>query len=1502
MNHIPTGTYLIGSSRSRRKPLFQVCAFIATIAALVAAQSASATSYTWTNAPSGNWSAPASWSPNSPAGGPTAADTVAFTYLDTSAISSTVNNTVDLGFAGTVAALIYSSTNVNTFQVTQIPAGQTLDVTNKVTVGQQNGVQLMTQAYMTGGGKFVTSTTNLSIQNYGSASGAGSIATLNLSNLSTFIYTNPIATLSVGDTASGLTRSGGNLYLADSSNLITVSNINLGTSSSAQAGPNSSLVLGAGTNIINVANFNVANNKNSVNVTFAATTGGLRVRGLAGTDTSRANITIGNRNQSGTGTCQGQMLFYGSPVDIKAATLTVGANPNTGSTTTDNGTGVLQFDTGTVDATTVIMATSATANGVANGTITIGQDGELIVGSGGLSLLNQAVVQTGSFFETGTLNISNGTVVANGSIIVTTNAGGNGVSTINFLTGGNLVLGSGAFAGTVASPIGNLNFNITDSATLEFAMPSFTQTNIVVNSLVWPTTDSLLTFSILSLPADMTVGTVIPLMAFNSMSGGSFTAPGLVLPPGVTGNLSLSGNTIVLAITGGVGPGIGGINQLINPGFELTPGGIGWTAVGNTSVITVGTATYPNSASGPCPQDPTAELVVSHSGTNVANIRGSNLASGSTNSWSQTVATTPGTTFTAGGFTYISHEDLMTGRSTFLYQVDFLNSSNTVLASFQSCTVTNLTCTSTTPFPVDTWTYLAATNQMQVIGGVNTGVVVSNVASGVLTAPPGSSKVQLNAYFIQRNATDSGSVYLDDLNIGFAGTPVPPSVTTGNDNLITLSTNVVLSCTATSTVTTISSVQVIATTNTLGGTPITVTNGIGSSLAVTGLGTSGVGINYALAPNTVYSPLIVEVTDANGVSAFATNTLDTIVPSLVIEAADFNFTSNGISGQFIDTPANGGLALYTNQVGTQGIDENKNTTRTATQSYYRPNDAVIIQAAAPGSGTPPTGTEQKFVSAAANGDTTDVEVEVGYNSVGDWLNYSRTFGPGGSAPAGTYNVFCYAATSGSGPLGTFSEVTSDPTQPNQTTALLGTWGNSSFTDNGYNNYRYVPLLDQFGNLVSVTLANGVTTFRTTVTNNPNLGFYLFVPVVPILTPTLVTIAPNGDVPFQASNQLSFVLSPEAGAPILTNSIALYLNGVNVSSGLGFTSADGGAWDVNFPLQSNALYTATIDVTNTSGLVSTFTVNFDTFNANNYQWEAVDYDYSTNGGANAGAFIDDSVPTGNTSAAVANTSDSAGNVGGILNTNSYFGYPGNDIGDAVAQQGIDINYASTSGIQHEYRADTVGTEVSTDYLRPKFLAAQALFGDTNICPFDLGWFNGGDWVNYTRTYPTNYFNVWARLAGGNGAFSGTILSMVTSGVGTMNQASNVLGTFSDPNAAGWQAWHWVPLLDTNGNMVTVQLGGKATLKLTSGNNLNAQFFMLTPAVIEAAPFSISGAVSSGKVLISFPTQSGHNYNVWQAGSLTGAWTQVAGPIPGNGSINVVTQAVSGAESFYRVSAQ
>jgi len=141
-------------------------------------------------------------------------------------------------------------------------------------------------------------------------------------------------------------------------------------------------------------------------------------------------------------------------------------------------------------------------------------------------------------------------------------------------------------------------------------------------------------------------------------------------------------------------------------------------------------------------------------------------------------------------------------------------------------------------------------------------------------------------------------------------------------------------------------------------------------------------------------------------------------------------------------------------------------------------------------------------------------------------------------------------------------------------------------------------------------------------------------------------------------------------------------------------------------------------------------------------------------------------------------------------------------------------------------------------------------------------------------------------------------VVTSGLGTAIQTSNVLGTFADPNAAGWQAWHWIPLLDSNGNTVVTKLGGKTTLKVTSGNNINSEFFMLTPAT---PPVILSATVSGGQINISIPTANGYTYTLLYSATLPAtSWTPVGSPITGDGNTHVISQSASGPTGYYRVS--
>ena len=81
-------------------------------------------------------------------------------------------------------------------------------------------------------------------------------------------------------------------------------------------------------------------------------------------------------------------------------------------------------------------------------------------------------------------------------------------------------------------------------------------------------------------------------------------------------------------------------------------------------------------------------------------------------------------------------------------------------------------------------------------------------------------------------------------------------------------------------------------------------------------------------------------------------------------------------------------------------------------------------------------------------------------------------------------------------------MTNNPAATGQMTNFIGNFGGSAFSDNGYNHFVYAPLVDQFGNRVALTVSNGVQTFRAQIASSdtPNVGFYMFVPVVPIYTP------------------------------------------------------------------------------------------------------------------------------------------------------------------------------------------------------------------------------------------------------------------------------------------------------------------------------------------------------------------------------------------------------------------
>lgn len=282
--------------------------------------------------------------------------------------------------------------------------------------------------------------------------------------------------------------------------------------------------------------------------------------------------------------------------------------------------------------------------------------------------------------------------------------------------------------------------------------------------------------------------------------------------------------------------------------------------------------------------------------------------------------------------------------------------------------------------------------------------------------------------------------------------------------------------------------------------------------------------------------------------------------------------------------------------------------------------------------------------------------------------------------------------------------------------------------------------------------------------------------------------PSGQYQFQPASALTF----QAGSPngINTSGITVQLIGTNLigaSYATNFTSANGltiggssTARTVSAPVVTNTVYTAVIAVTDASGSGATNTLHFDTISPA-YTFEAEDFDY------NGGNHINNP------------------------QTNAYAGLSG------VA--GIDFNNNELGTGSASYRPQGLETENNGDTPRLAYM--------TGLQDYDVGYADGGNWGNYTRSFPAGTYYIYMRSASGVGPTSDTAtMYQVTAGQGTSNQTTNLLGTFTAPNTGSWQTYAFTPLLNSTGGLATITGGSTETLRVTTVNgDNNINFYML-----------------------------------------------------------------------------
>jgi autotransporter-associated beta strand protein len=242
----------------------------------------------------------------------------------------------------------------------------------------------------------------------------------------------------------------------------------------------------------------------------------------------------------------------------------------------------------------------------------------------------------------------------------------------------------------------------------------------------------------------------------------------------------------------------------------------------------------------------------------------------------------------------------------------------------------------------------------------------------------------------------------------------------------------------------------------------------------------------------------IAMTDYRGRAVSSTVNFDTFDPdSYTFEAEDFDYGG----GQFFDNPQHG---AYIGLSPVDGIDYHSANPGQGNDAY-RPNP--------PGLETENCTDKPRLAFSPGLQD-----YDVGFNSSGNWGNYTRTF------PAGNFNIYMRGAD-GIGTAGesaSLSLVTGGLMSTDQTTMKLGTFSVPSTGD--WQTYAWVPLKDSGGNLVEITNSGTVGTVRVTTDNgNYNANFYILIPVYTPPARMALTVS-NGT----GSGNLSIFFSTQPG--------------------------------------------------------------------------------------------------------------------------------------------------------------------------------------------------------------------------------------------------------------------------------------------------------------------------------------------------------------------------------------
>jgi autotransporter-associated beta strand protein len=503
----------------------------------------------WTGATDQFWATSGNWTP---AGPPTIADTAFFFDAGGAASAGIVDNIV--AASTTIAALKYS--NTNNFHTTQINSGQTLTVTNGLTVGTETGTvnndQIVT-ATVTGPGTLSVSGGNIIVRQCNGSSSSIRNATLDMSGLSNFTAT--VSSLQIGvqiSTTSPFIRASGAVILA-MTNQIKATNIVLNFNPTSPVLGNNNLLYFGQTNSIYVNIITNGGDKGQFS-TLMAFRPGLNnpvayIRAADGVSRVATWMTGDNSHQtSSANTANGTEDFSGGTVDALVGTMALGKSA---STTGGAGTGALIVGNGTVDVNTLQVGyqTANNATSVGKGSVTVGampgtSQGTVKVNT--LMEVGKATGGTGAGNSFGVVTVTNGGTLQAKSIVF----GATGQADLFTIDGGKLVVNDTAATVVGSSTVPLATLNVTNSS-LRLSLNGSTATTpkIYVSTLDIPTTGGPTTSINIDSVANISTTTTFSIINFTTLNGDPTTFVVGNLPAGYSATVTSTGSQIQLQVT-----------------------------------------------------------------------------------------------------------------------------------------------------------------------------------------------------------------------------------------------------------------------------------------------------------------------------------------------------------------------------------------------------------------------------------------------------------------------------------------------------------------------------------------------------------------------------------------------------------------------------------------------------------------------------------------------------------------------------------------------------------------------------------------------------------------------------------------------------------------------------------------------------------------------------------------------------------------------------------------